>query len=166
MRLAWAGYGLLGVAGTATLALALTFRSFDAGPRVLRNRLVERLQPVAGSDSTWCGTYRLFSNSDTVVFDPDGVFRGRTSGCGCNSDYHCGFEHVPEQRGSWEREGSVVRARGKSGPALELELGILDGEYVLLSEFSTWRRVPEPVAKTGGDSGASDPRKDGQAAGY
>lgn len=143
MKLAWAGYGLLGMAATGTLALALVFRSFEASREPSRHELCDLLEPVAEGEDAWLGTYRLYSEASAIVLEPDGVFTGETRWHDPD-EFVCSLP-VPEPvPGSWEREGSVVRlVPGEKGPSLEFELGRLEGEYVLLSEFSAWHRVPD-----------------------
>ena len=51
--------------------------------------------------------------------------------------------YFDEATSRWARDGSTVRVDPAHdiGPRT-LELGLLDGEFALLGEFSTWRRVP------------------------
>jgi hypothetical protein len=147
MRLAWAGYGLFAIAGTATLTLWASFRALDAEPPAPRNALAERLRAVDADDLAWFGTYRLYPGTEGFVIEPGGVLRDTTS-CRCDPESPCLYTHFdPVAPGSWERNGSKVRVRsGKGGPVRELELGLLDGAYVLLGEFSAWRRFPDSTA--------------------
>ena len=142
MQLGVAGLGLLTVVGTASLSIWLTFRSLEAEPPARRHRDQARLIPIAADNESWLGTYRLFSG-DGMEFLPGGVYRGANSdGWNSESDSWCWLGEV-DHSSRWTRDGTTVRVAPyeRVGPR-EYELGLLDGEYVLLTEFCTWRRAP------------------------
>jgi len=156
MRLATVAFGLSGIVATTTLVFLASFRSFERGPQPLRNRCSDRLLHLAGDDRSWFGTYELFTDIGRIEVLANGDYRqeppspGGEDFDGCGNCYLGWLDRQRRWRedhaGTWQRDGATVVFRPKGSPAFERELGLLDGEYVLLSEFSAWRRVPDARA--------------------
>ncbi len=124
------------MASISALVLWLAFRSFDAEARHQRDSLAERLEPVEESDHAWLGTFRL-AHGHVLTFRADGWYF-ETSLVFGGSDLPPSTE---KETGRWSRAGSTItmspeeRARPR-----ELELGRVDGEYVLLGPHAVWRQ--------------------------
>jgi hypothetical protein len=122
----------------------LTLRTAGAEPTASVHPDRARLVPLAADDQSWLSAYHLFSD-ESIEFFADGSYRESPvlswSGEG-DADAWC-MTGFAEHRSHWTRDGWTVRvAPGRRVAPRELQLGLLDGEFALLGEFNTWRRVP------------------------
>jgi hypothetical protein len=141
MRLAVAGLGLLGVVGTASVVLWFGLRSLGSELREPRKIEREGFVPVTTDDTAWLGTYRLLSSFNEIELRAEGTYRARIEiPQSPPEDLVDSFPMTDE--GKWSREGSSLLLMPTAHmPVQRFELGRLDGGYVLLSEFCTWRQV-------------------------
>lgn len=143
MRGTWVGGGLLVLGSTGALVIELSFRAHERDARARRAAVAARLEPVLDEDHAWPGLYRTSPGSiEEIAVYPRGSFHEFLL-----DDPDVDLPAFRERSGTWHREGAfvVLNPNDRTRPR-ELELGRLDGEYVLLGDFSVWRRVPDAFA--------------------
>lgn len=127
----------LGLTAVAGLVISLGLLAFCRAPEMRIHPDRDRLGSVGPDDTAWLGSYhrgywgfelRADGRYSETFNDPE--------------ESHHGLLPT-EITGSWSRAGATVSLRpDRRGPFREFALGVLDGELVLMSEYTVWRRQP------------------------